>query len=209
MNTKNTIAAIPSAMQHGIIISDADGVCVDFTHGFYRYMQEVHGLTATATEPSAFNYADAFPELEKPSAYIPEYMSSEYFKSTPIYPEAMAAFNAIHDAGGKIDIVTSCGINVFATDARIELLNRELGHVIRNITVLGFGECKQKVLSKMKGDAFIDDLFDVCKTAASVGHKAYLFDRKYNQETCDKTMNEMGIVRAKSWHDLHIFNDRN
>ena len=188
------------------LISDSDGVITDLSSTYHEYMLEVHGHKAVVNEPSFFSFKDAYPNLEKPHQYIPDFVNDPYwFAKISVYPDAKIALQKLHQAGKKITIVTSCGDSKETMRARLECYERELGNIVSDVIFQPLAKCKSDTLSGMPKSEFFDDLESVCNEVSAHGHDVYMRQRNYNINVCPLRDFGGNFKIAKSWSDLPYF----
>lgn len=184
------------------MIIDGDGVALDFSHGFLRYMKEEHKIFASANEPRHFNYSDIFAPNVNPASYIKGFIDSPYFEQIPFYPDAIEKLHAIKANGVAIRMVTSCGDSPHVQRMRLACIEREVGKIIEDVIFLPLGAGKVDTLKKFAPSTFVDDQLSMCIDGALAGHRSYLFNRLYNQSASLSDMSMHNIYRAHSWDCL-------
>lgn len=195
-------------MSNSTLILDGDGVIIDFSSGFANYMQAVHKITPLSIEPAHFNYADAYPMLEKPAAYIPGFIDSEYFERTPLYEGAAEKLREIKAQGHTLLMVTSCGDAEHVKAMRTRMLMRELGPIIDDIIFLPLASSKVDALKRLPKGVFVDDQLTMCIDGTQAGHQSFLFNRRYNQHLPVSDLITHNIHRMYSFDCLpHIGHD--
>lgn len=175
---------------------DSDGVFMDFSSAFYRYMEQEHGIKAINVEPSRFDYADVFPDIDKPHQFIADFIDSIYFEQMKPYAGAVEAIQAQRERFQKIIVVTSCGDDPHVRKARLKSYEAGLNGQFDDVIFLPLGGCKKDVMSKLPKGAFVDDQMRVLKPVVEAGHKGFLFNRNYNQDVCASEMQSFNIHRV-------------
>jgi FMN phosphatase YigB (HAD superfamily) len=196
-------STVENAHLLGNLISDSDGVITDFSSTFHEFMKKEKGLISVLNEPENFNFSDAYPSHKTPWIFVKEFMMNpDYISKISVYEESKLALASLHSAGVKVIIVTSIGDSAEIVRARTDSLDSQIGAFIDDITVLPAGHTKEHELAKHSKSLFIDDLAKECNPASLLGHKSFLFDRKYNQKD---TLNP-DVVRMKNgWKSLPYF----
>lgn len=174
---------------------DSDGVFMDFSSSFYRCMKEEHGIVAINVEPSRFDYADVFPDIDRPHQFISAFIDSTHFQEMKPYAGAIEAIKAQRERFQKIIVVTSCGDDPHVQKSRLKSYEAGLDGQFDDVIFLPLGGCKKEVMSKLPKGAFIDDQMRVLRPVVEAGHKGFLFDRNYNQDACPNEMQSFNIHR--------------
>lgn len=187
-------------MENKILNTDADGVCLDFTSGFYQFMLKEFNHKNEVDEPFCFGYSDAFPGVKNRLDLVRDFVQSrDYFSQIKAYPDAINSLENIKKSGAFIRIVTSCGKSKETKDAREECISRELTGIIDDLIFVDYGSCKSDIINSLPPSIFVDDLFETCKKINIKKHKSFLFSRNYNLSI--NTENS-GILRIKSLSEL-------
>ena len=187
----------------GELISDSDGVITDFSSAYHKFMREEKNLHATSSEPENFNFSDVYPTHKSPWEFVGEFVKNpEYVGSIMVYPEAVVALKELHEAGVKVRIITAIGDDIDVINARKESLERQIGSIVDDIKCIPLGASKETELAKHRKAFFVDDLPKECNSAAQLGHKSFLFDRKYNQKD---TLNDQVQRMVYGWKTLPFF----
>ncbi len=182
------------------LISDVDGVAMDWTQGFVNYMASI-GHHALHANPSTFGMTDIFPELEKPWTHIMDYQHSPFYEQVRAYEDAKETYGRLHDLGAKIVFLSSCGETDFIKTTRENTLNSEFSGKFDDIILLPFGASKLDALSKFKkGSVFIDDQVHIAQEGVLMGHNSFLRDMPYNsKDSCGQ------VVRLTEMNQLTEF----
>lgn len=183
-----------------ILNTDADGVCLDFTSGFYQFMLKEFDHRSEVEEPFCFGYSDAFPGVKNRLDLVRDFVQSrDYFSQIKAYPDAIHSLENIKKTGAFIRIVTSCGKSKETKDAREECINRELSGIVDDLIFVDYGVCKSDIINSLSPSFFVDDLFETCEKIDIKKHKSFLFNRNYN---LSKNTENSGVLRIKSLSDL-------
>lgn len=179
-----------------ILLSDIDGVTIDWLEGFIKYCESI-GHKALHNEPKVFAMTDIFPDLEKPWVHIMDYQHSPYYDEIKAYPEVVEVYNKLHDMGVKIIFVTSCGTTEHIKEARNKVMEKEFNGKYEHIEYLDFGASKTEILNKYPNATYIDDQMKMSIEGAESGHDSFIKDMSYNREDSDER-----VKRLYSFKDL-------
>lgn len=168
-----------------ILLIDGDGVVLNFSRGYVKFLREVHGIHSVGgDEPSEFTFKDLFPHVEKPWAHIKSFTESfEHFSAVQAYDSARKFLPMIKQSGiaDKIFMLTSCGTSSSTMAARRACIEREIPSVVDEILFFDLGESKLDALKKFSRSVLIDDLKSHCDDAVKAGHSAILYSQLYNK----------------------------
>lgn len=166
-------------MSSNILLSDVDGVPIDWLQGYIDYQAE-KGVQALHNKPKYFSMVDIFPTLEKPWLDVMDFQHTEHYLNLKAYKGAKEAYNKLYDNGTKIYFITSCGETDFIKSTREKMLNRELDGKFEDIIYCPLGGSKEAILKKFAPATFIDDQINMVNQGFNAGHNALLKNMTYN-----------------------------
>lgn len=167
-------------MKEKVIISDIDGVAIDWLQGFINYMESTHKIFALHDKPSQFGMNDIFPGVAKPWEFILDYQHSEFYLNLDAYEDAQKSFKALHNNGFKIILLSSCGDSDFITKARTENIEDKFGDCIEELIMLPYASSKTEALLKLPQGAFIEDQMKVAIEGVQTGKTTFIRNMPYN-----------------------------
>ena len=173
-----------------ILLSDIDGVTIDWLDGFIKYCEK-KGHKAKHNKPKEFGMTDIFPTLEKPWELIKDYQDSEEYSNIKAYPEAVEVYNKLYDMGVKIIFVTSCITSDKVEEVRTKTMKEEFNGKFDHIEYLDFGASKLEVLNKYPSATYIDDQLKMAIEGSETGHDSFVMDMSYNQNDNDNRVNRL------------------
>lgn len=177
-----------------LLLSDLDGVYVDWARGFVNYMASI-GYEAPHSNPTVFTMTDIFPMLEKPWLHIKDFQQTSFYDEVKPYAGAQEAYQDMVDAGVRIIAVSSCGLEQETVRMRTEFIESQ--GVFSDMVLLELGASKQEVLETFENAAFIDDQPHVAFEGAEAGHIALLKSMPYNLST-----DVQGIMRIGEFDEI-------
>ena len=189
--------AIDTCTRHGgnimqdkpnVLLSDLDGVYVDWTQGFVKYMESI-GFKALHAQPEVFTMTDIFPDVEKPWLHIKDYQQSEFYAQVKAYDGALEAYKHLVDNGVKIIAVSSCGLDEQTVKSRTAFVESQ--GVFSDMILLEMGAPKIDVLNSFDRSAFIDDQPVIAMEGLEAGHIAMLKAMPYNADVSLKNINRI------------------
>lgn len=191
--------------------TDADGVVLDFSSTFHRFMKEVYGFHTRVNEPRDFFFRDAYPMIDDITPYLISFFEDyDYFSQIKAYPEAQRVLAVLKDMGAAITIVTSCGHTNVTKQGRLDCIEREFGGIIEDVVILPTGKTKESVLKTLPKGVFVDDQIHMCESALlHTEHDIYLHHRRYNALTSHPMIESQQLTRLHSLAELPIAGLRN
>lgn len=165
-----------------ILLTDLDGVSIDWLKGFVNYMEHELGHKAEHLSPKHFSMIDIFPEIEKPYLHIKDYQHTNHYRDVEAYHGAYDAYKTLKEMGVGVIAVTSCGEEKKIQENRLYNLEKNFPDIFDDIHLLGLGADKTDILSKYDSSRFIDDQIGNVISGVQTGHKSYLWDMSYNKE---------------------------
>lgn len=184
------------------LITDCDGVCLDFHSSFDTYMNQEAGIKKQSKTFKCYQFSDSYPQLNNIEKYIKDFLLTPYYvRNMKPYDNVLDALTLIKQSGKKITLLTSCGTNPITTNARIDCFDKELPGLIDDFVFLPIGDNKQKHLSKSEKSIVVDDLIGVCNVANNHFHTPRLMSRDHNGEELATGK----IKRISSFLDLDYF----
>lgn len=184
-----------------ILLTDVDGVLLDWKAGYVNWMMEnpqwfpygiqdkaesekltIEGwLRCTHDESresiAAFNDTDAFGEL-KPYADAEEYIAK------------------IHAAGYSFVAITACKEDAATHERRTKNLKKYFGNAIADVHCVGLRTAKDEYLKRYQPTFWFEDSISHAHEGIKYGHNAIVLDHYYNQS-------ETPFIRAKNWSEIY------
>lgn len=183
------------------ILTDVDGVLLNWSSAFHRWMKEKHGFTPVDTSSYSLDKCYDLTE-DQVMEYCQTFNASANMGYLPPIGDALYWVKKLHRTRGIVfHCITSMGSDYFARKLRVMNLETVFGKsVFEKITILGCGEDKTAALSEYKGSGMIwlEDHMGNANVGASLGLKSFLFEREYNRAPL-KTEN---FIRIKNWKQL-------
>jgi len=134
-----------------VILTDVDGVLLNWQGAFDAWMMREHGLFATGNE-RAYMQGTRFemsePEIKK---YIRSFNASANIGFLPPLFDAVKGVKKLHDEYGyKFLVITSLSLNPFAQKLRTQNLEAIFGaHVLRNLSISILVQIRLRSLNAM------------------------------------------------------------
>jgi FMN phosphatase YigB (HAD superfamily) len=180
-----------------VILTDCDGVLLDWEYHFYKWVLETHGLEQ---KQSIYSVAKALEIPWKDSALlIKEFNESEMMRKLSPLRDAVKYVRKLHEEHGYIfHIITSQSDDPTAQKYRKENLRNVFGDVFDGFTILKTGQNKDKVLAKWEGTEcfWIEDKVANLVMGNDAGLDGILMDHHWNKDCVD-------FKRVKTWKEIY------
>ena len=180
-----------------VILTDCDGVLLDWEYHFYKWVLETHGLEQ---KQSIYSVAKALEIPWKESALlIKEFNESEMMRKLSPLRDAVKYVRKLHEEHGYIfHIITSQSDDPTAQAYRKENLRNVFGDVFDGFTILKTGQNKDKVLAKWEGTEcfWIEDKVANLEMGEVAGLEGILMDHHWNKDCVD-------FKRVKTWKEIY------
>ena len=180
-----------------VILTDCDGVLLDWEYHFYKWVLETHGLEQKV---SIYSVAKALEIPWKESALlIKEFNESEMMKKLSPLRDAVKYVRKLHEEHGYIfHVISSQSDDPTAQDYRKENLFNVFGDVFDGFTILKTGQNKDKVLAKWEGTEcyWIEDKVANLEMGWVAGLEGILMDQHWNGD------DEL-FKRVKTWKEIY------
>ena len=166
-----------------LILTDIDGVCLNWNEAFYNYMSE-NGYEQVPGTESKYNLAVRFgkdPDLI--THMLREWNNSIAITNLEPLADAQEGIKKLADAGFRFIAITSISDNPQVKDYRKENLMKLFGDVFDDVICLPTGSSKQYELEKWAGSElfWIEDHFKNAEAGYEVGLNTILVDTEYNR----------------------------
>ncbi len=175
-------------MKNKLILTDCDGVLLDWGYGFTKWMAQHHGMQQKNFD--VYGVHNMY-EIEKSlgKKYVRAFNESANCGWLPPYRDAVKYVKKIHeDFGMMFTVVTSFSDNPYAQKLRVDNLNRVFGeNVFDDIIMLGTGDDKDDALEHWKdsGCFWIEDKPANVQAGVKAGLRSILMRNETNQESHD------------------------
>tara|TARA_Y100000748_G_scaffold278981_1_gene257043 strand:+ start:236 stop:868 length:633 start_codon:yes stop_codon:yes gene_type:complete len=194
-----------------IILTDVDGVLLEWEHHFTEWMvqrsyfndkgKKIYPYTLLDDKENTYEMADRFgltvPEIRKE---IREFNKSAWMATQCPMPDSQTWVKLLHAEGWTFIPITSQTSDIPAQEVRKKRLTELFGDVFYNYHILDTGQDKDSVLAEFHntGLYFIEDKPKNALAGLNFGLKPILIDHKYNQD-----FNHPDIIRVNNWKQIH------
>ena len=181
-----------------LILTDCDGVLLDWEYHFYKWLKDTEGYERLGPE---YNIGKAIGVAQKTGArFVNLFNRSEYMKTLSPMRDAIKYVRKLHEEHGYIfHVITSQTNCRLAQEYRKENLRNVFGEVFDGFTILNTGEDKAEALKKWEGTEcfWVEDKAANIKMGNDVGLRGILIDHNWNR-TCTYE-----CERARKWKDVY------
>lgn len=183
-----------------IILTDVDGVLLNWVDGFERYMSDTHGLTTIDTSDYDLAIRYGIPSNQV-FAHIEAFNHSDAIGSLTPDWEADLYIRQFIDLGYRFHAITSLSKLDSACQLRIQNLQNVFGDVFDDFVFLDIGEKKTDVLERYRDHGYrcwVEDLPANAVDGHNVGLETFLMHQSYNSD-----FDHPGIKRVNGWKDIY------
>jgi 5'(3')-deoxyribonucleotidase len=184
-----------------VILTDVDGVLLNWFHSFNNWMNRRHDLFRVSD--AVYNIEDVYgiTKLEADSLII-MFNESASIGSLPPLRDAMKYIKKLHEEHGYVlHCITAVADDQFVKMLRLENLERLFGSsVVERLECVGTSKDKLPILSEYKGSGlpWIEDMPENAKMGSDLGLVPYLMDFDYNSNYENNS-----IIRVKNWKEIY------
>jgi FMN phosphatase YigB (HAD superfamily) len=134
-----------------VILTDVDGVLLDWEYHFYKWVKEKYNLSQLVT--GTYSIADALAvDPHRSSMMVAEFNSSKEMKSISPLRDAVKYIRKFHEEHGFIfHVITSQTTDPIAQEWRKQNLIDTFGNVFDGFSILGCGDDKSDALAQWEG----------------------------------------------------------
>jgi FMN phosphatase YigB (HAD superfamily) len=187
-------------MKNKIILTDADGVLLDWEYAFNVWMEQ-HGFTLQ--EPLKYNIGKRYGiDMEQGKKLIKVFNESAAIGFLPALRDAMYYVKRLHEEHGYVfHCITSLSKDENAQELRKMNLRKLFGDTaFDRFVFLDTGADKDEVLAEYKGSGciWVEDKVDNALVGANLGVRSYLIEHGQNM---DHKSTKYRIV--KNWKEIY------
>jgi beta-phosphoglucomutase-like phosphatase (HAD superfamily) len=186
-----------------ILLSDADGVLVQWNKAFYSFM-DANGYTVVPEHKDNYHVHERYGiELKEQWKLVREFNEGPIIENLEPFADSVQYINQLVEDGFKIVIVTSLSNAPQAIEYRTKNLHKIFGSVFEEIKCLPIGSIKYKELLrwKDKGYFWIEDHEHQAIAGYQAGLRAVLIDHPYNQHFF--TEDFARVSNHRPWEEIY------
>lgn len=181
--------------KYKIILTDCDGVLLDWENAFHGWMQE-RGYEKQVD--AIYDISTAY-GLEKTEgkALVKQFNESAWMGYLKAFKDARSGVGRLYEAGYRFHCITSLSLDKKAQRLRMMNLENIFGKgVFKECICLDTGADKDDVLAEYEGSGFywIEDKTENAECGLQFGLKSILIEHAHNADCKNK-----GIVKKADW----------
>ncbi len=188
-----------------IILTDIDGVVLDFISNFYDYLEAEHNIKTTHEERmhQGFLHSIGFTDKDHLELFI-RYHHSDFFRDLPPFECAVEKINELSDDGWQFVAITSCHSGderqsmEITRNSRQDNLDRHFKGVFKELHIADWQNGKSAFLKAYKPTWWIDDRVKHANIGHDLGHQSIIME---SPDLVNMT-NDYDLPVAKTWHDI-------
>lgn len=185
-----------------LILTDVDGVLLDWIGGFEYYMNSTYGLRTIDDTSYALDRRFGVPK-ENELALIQDFNHSPAIGQLNPFRDAVEYVGKLKADGYKFIVITSLSKHDESCAWRIENLRRVYGDdTFADYVFLDIGEHKNDALAKFEGTGlpWIEDLPKNAMDGHRIGLDTYLVNHSYN---ADFDADTHRLRRVNNWSEIY------
>lgn len=182
-----------------LILTDCDGVLLDWVSGFVKYMKDI-GFEKTGSNVNAYHFEEEYGLTRDGLKYwIDKFNHSVAMGDLAPMSDSVEYVKKLSELGFKFHVITSLTNDPNAVYLRKLNLENVFGNVFSRLTCLPIGDAKDEALAEYKdsGLYWIEDKPENADVGLEYGLRSILLDQTYNQEY------NGGALRAKNWKEIY------
>lgn len=189
-------------MKNRIILTDCDGVLLDWEYAFDVYLQ-THGFNKVPGGDSKYSIGKRYGiDDEQGKKLVKIFNESAAIGFLPPLRDAMYYVKRLHEEHGyRFHVITSLSHDENAQELRRMNLRKLFGETaFEKFVFLGTGDDKDDVLSQYRGSGlwWIEDKIVNCHAGHAVGLRPLLVEHEHNRD-----YEHPEIPRVRTWRDIY------
>ena len=191
-------------MKYKVILTDCDGVLLDWGHSFSAWMKE-RGYKTTENYHTKYNIGQRY-ALSKGEGrkLVKEFNESVNIAHIPSLRDSIEYVRKIHEELGYVfHVITSLSTNPYAIKAREENLKKLYGETFcEKLVCLETGADKNEALEPYRnsGCLWVEDKSENALLGSEMGLESVLMKHRFNEGTVD------GSVRqVRNWKEIYQY----
>lgn len=174
-----------TSLNEKVILTDCDGVLVDWLYGFKEFMAE-RGFTEQDPTGYAIWKRYGFINKQAGEGLVREFNNSAAMAYLTPNLDAVKYVKKLHEECGYVfRVITSMSLNKYAYKARLKNLHDLFGeNVIDELVCLDTGADKDEALKPYKdsGCVWVEDKYKNAQLGQDLGLDAFLIDLPHNRQ---------------------------
>lgn len=184
-----------------LILTDCDGVCLDWEWAFNVWMQE-HGFQEVPDSKLSYDMSIRYNiTKEQVRKLIKVFNESAAIGFLPAQRDAMYYIKRLHEEHGfRFHAITSLSLDPNAQKLREMNIHKLFGDAFERIVCLDTGAPKEEALEEYKGTGtwWIEDKIENAEAGYNAGLKCLLLEHGHNMH-----VDHPGIQLVKNWKHIY------
>lgn len=198
--------------QEKIILTDIDGVVLDFTQGFYSFLEDTQNIVIPHEQRANFAiYKQLGWTREQDQHVMTDYAHSDYFKKIPAKECARDVLQDMRKDGWRFIAITACLTGLerqcYKTtyQNRLDNLEAHFGNVFEDLHLSTWDGGKGEHLGRYDPAYWVDDRPHHALEGQKFGHQSFIM----HTLDFDEKDNTAKLPVVHSWHEIraHILKD--
>lgn len=187
-------------MKNKLILTDCDGVLLDWPAQFHTWMQYRGYNRQDFAENMYYQENQYGLSVKEAKRQVEEFNSSAWMMGMPAHLDARSGVARLVEAGFKFHAITAIDDDPYARQLRMINLENLFGKdVFVELTCVGFDADKTQALLPYRdsGLVWLEDKWQNAVLGADLGLSSYAFTHAYNENEQDPR-----VKKVNSWHTL-------
>ncbi len=181
------------------ILTDADGVLLDWIQGFVAWMHD-HDHVLPPDTVFHYNIAKWYGitnELAK--QYTIQFNASNKIRNLYPYIDALEYVPRLYNLAYRFVVISAIGTTQSCYDNRRFNLEHVFGPIFDDVLLVDNGASKKELLKKFNPAIWVEDHPHNAEDGHALGHKTFLIDHQHNENV----EVDHGIVRVSKWQQIY------
>lgn len=186
-----------------VILTDVDGVLLDWNSGFDEYMNFYH-IQQIMSESNRYSLHKRYGSSRRfMDERVIEFNKSERNERLKPLKDSVEHVTKLAEEGYRFIAVTNVGNDAESKSRRVKNLTDVFGDVFKEVICLGIGESKYLTLSRWEnsGMFWVEDKFTNALDGHSLGLNAILVDAEYNRDF--QTSRFPRVSSTEPWKEIY------
>lgn len=191
-------------MKEKIILTDVDGVLLDWGNGFDQFLNQHYKIKVKdPTQYTAHLRWEGTREQMKTLTW--HFNMSSWMRYLNPFRDAVNVVKQLGEEGWRFVAITSMHVDSYAHKLREDNLKELFGNVWSQVICIGTGADKDEALLPWKdsGYVWVEDKFSNAKLGADMGLDAVLMRHEHNAKFEDAR-----IHKVDNWQQIHYYINR-
>jgi FMN phosphatase YigB (HAD superfamily) len=182
-----------------ILLTDIDGVLVNWDEGFMQWLSEEKGYTIVDPKESHDIHVRLGVPIGVGSDLIKEFHTKEAFSKLRAFPDAVEYLNKFYEEGWIIRAISAANNTPYTQRAREANLKTEFGDIFSSVELTGLHQSKKDALVNYpKGSVWVDDLPRHTVSGVECGHRSFLRSWPHNEQ-----FEHPEVIRISDWSEIY------